>query len=87
MKRSHHYQHLFTLLLQANCPMNVDGEHLSSEQVHEMLNWRLFSFSLHYNNERLSELLLQRMSMLLLLLLLMHTILVYLSIEVCYLFK
>lgn len=84
---SHHYQHLFTLffshLLQANCPMNVDGEHLCCEQVHEILNWRPF-FSLHYNHGRLSECLLL---LLLLLLLLMHTILVTFQFEVCYSYK
>ena len=59
---------IHSFFLQANCPMNIDGEHLSYEQVHEILNWRLFSspalslscalsFSFHYyNNERLTVL-------------------------------
>lgn len=38
--------------------MNIDGEHLSYEQVHEILNWRLFSSSLLFS--RLFVLLLQQ---------------------------
>ena len=39
--------------------MNIDGEHLSYEQVHEILNWRLFS-PLSLSLTRLFVLLLQQ---------------------------
>lgn len=39
--------------------MNIDGEHLSYEQVHEILNWRLFS-PLSLSRARLFVLLLQQ---------------------------